>query len=127
MRGRISRAFISALSALSSDSRLSERGEDTLEALRRTDALADRDGSLICHRYILFYLPPADNLFIDGQTVPSNSYVAIAVLHGSIDKSVGQYDPRFVNLLGLYSWYLYLKIFLYIVTQLDCYLTVSIK
>jgi hypothetical protein len=69
-----------------------------------------------CNRIFLFYQPPADILFIDGQTVCSNSHAAIAVLHGSIDKSVGQYDPRFVNLLGLYSWYLYLEIFLYIVT-----------
>jgi hypothetical protein len=68
------------------------------------------------NRIFLFYQPPADILFIDGQTVCSNSHAAIAVLHGSIDKSVGQYDPRFVNLLGLYSWYLYLEIFLYIVT-----------
>ena len=45
MRGRISRAFISDLSALRPDSRLSQRGEDTLEALRRTDALAYRLGS----------------------------------------------------------------------------------
>ena len=83
MRGRISRAFISALSALSSASRLSERGFDTLDALRRTDVVTDSDGSLICHRYILFYLPPTDMLFIYGQTDWTDSRTAIAVLHGS--------------------------------------------
>ena len=42
MRGCISRALISDLSALRSASRLSERGVDTLEAPRRADVLAER-------------------------------------------------------------------------------------
>lgn len=35
------------------------------------------------NRIYLFYLPPADNLFIDGQTVCSDSHAVIVVLHGS--------------------------------------------
>ena len=35
------------------------------------------------NRIYLFYLPPADNLFIDGQTVYSDSHAVIVALHGS--------------------------------------------
>jgi hypothetical protein len=63
MRGRISRVLISALSALSSASRLSERGFDTLEALRRTDALAYRLGSRSI--YIIYStIPPHVFIFM---------------------------------------------------------------
>lgn len=68
------------------------------------------------NRIYLFYLPPVDILFSDGQTECTDSHTVIAVLHGSINRTVGQYDPRYVNLLVFYSWYLYLQIFLYIVT-----------